>query len=871
MSSALDDAFELLEAATRLEEEESNRVEAATKYYESCYLMKRYLQRLPDTTSNIETRRLIESKVEHYEKLASALIKADAFSPQEGKREIGGPLSPLDKHCYFFEDSSVIPVPVPAASPRLSSETNSSLVLDITKLAGEANAKLAHALDLDERGQENACIDEYMAAADLYLQSLKIAAGPGTESVAALLKRRLQGALDRVEQLKLPASKRKTVFPEEKVREQKRDTSSGLTDEEIAVLKSSSLIASGIFLPWSTSDATKLAAEAESSTSSHLWIDPDGPIKLSSKQMGRFHKWARPKQIAQLRHKTGATASLQKPVMVKTVTPYTIQQKYVTDCSFISSLIICAAFERRFGKRLVTSLIYPQTADGRPMYNPSGKYMVKLWLNGVARAVVVDDFLPIDRFGNLLCSQTSSKNSLELWVPIIEKAYMKLCGGYDFPGSNSGVDMFSLTGWIPERIFFPKDPNRIKDFETPSERAWERLYSASSFGDCLITASTTSDLTQDKADEIGLITGHAYAVLSVVQTKNGTRLLQLKNPWAYKSWRGKYSCHDHASWSNGLRKEVGYDPVLASKQDDGIFWVAWDDFLVYFQNIHLSWHPGLFKFQSTTHANWPLNQGPRDDTFNMGENPQYIITFSDTALTKKATLWILLSRHVTKQEQEGVEATDFLTVHIHRNTSQRERVWYPGGEHCTLNGAYSNNPHVLVRYDVSGPSDKYLSLVLSQYKKSRDLSFTLSCFCTEHFSLTRPAAELAICRVVNSEWTVSSAGGPPGAQGFDGNPMWAVLVPRGGACVQIRCSAVKSFAVNVMLVQVDCYGKRVKWIHETPCINSGDYRHGFVATERKQVPEGSYTLICSTFHPGQTGKFQLKVNSSRPLNVEPIA
>ena len=109
-----------------------------------------------------------------------------------------------------------------------------------------------------------------------------------------------------------------------------------------------------------------------------------------------------------------------------------------------------------------------------------------------------------------LCSHTTAKG-LELWVCLIEKAYMKLCGGYAFPGSNSGVDLFSLTGWIPEQIFFPQNPMKVRDFETPTERAWERLCSASSYGDCLITMSTSADLDEEKADQVGLVTGHAYA------------------------------------------------------------------------------------------------------------------------------------------------------------------------------------------------------------------------------------------------------------------------------------------------------------------------------------------------------------------------
>jgi hypothetical protein len=263
------------------------------------------------------------------------------------------------------------------------------------------------------------------------------------------------------------------------------------------------------------------------------------------------------------------------------------------------------------------------------------------------------------------------------------------------------------------------------------------------------------------------------------------------------------------------------------------------------------------------------------------------MALSQSALSKGASIWILVSRHVTKSEQEGCEVKDYLTVHLHRSDQTKERIWYPRSNRNVLTGAYTNNPHCLVRYDVTDASGEYLSIVLSQYEKSHDLGYTLSCFCTEPFKLGPPAKELPFSRTVTSSWTEATAGGPVGKKRFyryvfpvaerdnsvesysplpfdphNSNPMYAIEVPEGGAVFQIQCMAPKTLAVNVMLVPVDSYGQRATRIKSDPPVDSGNYRHGFVVTARQRANPGPYALIVSSYSAGETATFRVKITTS---------
>jgi calpain-7 len=105
--------------------------------------------------------------------------------------------------------------------------------------------------------------------------------------------------------------------------------------------------------------------------------------------------------------------------------------------------------------------MYPyDEVNMRPCISKNGKYIFRFHFNGCPRKVVIDDRLPASTSSRNL-HVVDRKNSRLLWPALIEKAYLKIRGGYDFPGSNSATDLWVLTGWIPEQVFLQKQVHPV--------------------------------------------------------------------------------------------------------------------------------------------------------------------------------------------------------------------------------------------------------------------------------------------------------------------------------------------------------------------------------------------------------------------------
>ncbi|KAK3702819.1 cysteine protease [Vermiconidia calcicola] len=759
---------------------------------------------------------------------------------------------------------------------------------DLEELKSDAerlDAQLLRSSSKDE------ALEVAIKAAETSMRALKLAQDPIEKSK---LSTRVKQMLEEAERIKMSTDWRKAVqhrpslngssstkadtVARARTLQEPQSTRKLPNHEQILLLRASYL--NGFkFPPWTTPPES---SEFELKDGESLFLDtPELP--LSEFQEDVLDDWKRPPDALPPPSWFPGDRTNLGPAMSFTRSIDLVQDA-ATDCSVVASLCAGVARAAKGHNKILRSVLHPYDAtSGHPLISKNGKYVVRLNFNGCYRRVVVDDRLPTSSTSRII-HVVDRHNPGLLWPALIEKAYLKVRGGYDFPGSNSGTDLWILTGWVPEQVFLQAD-------EMEPDRFWERIWNAFNYGDVLITMGT-GKMSCRTERELGLAGEHDYAVLDL-KVVDGQRLFLIKNPWCEgTSWKGKLK-GGQPSLNNGDGQSAEFDaplidlantdePVQNSRDlmnaDDqlspGTFWMDIDNVIQYFESIYLNWNPGLFTSRQDMHFAWDLSppdtrvSRTRGRFASLSRHPQFTVT-----MEKGGILWILLWRHfqnavpadATVEEIEADRYGIELSGHVSLN------AFSSGGHRVLLldsaveKGWFVDSPQTLLKLECK-PGETHTLVPAEQELPAIRHTFTISAFSNSKTVLAEASARYQHATTCSGSWVKGTAGGNAHSPTYSRNPQFSIAVPYSTSISLLLESMTDELNVHFKLVHSK--GQRIHAIRNRDIVfDSKDYRRGCCTAECAQLEVGQYTIICSTFEPQQLGDFTLLVESNQPVQV----
>ncbi|KAF2150247.1 cysteine proteinase [Myriangium duriaei CBS 260.36] len=614
--------------------------------------------------------------------------------------------------------------------------------------------------------------------------------------------------------------------------------------EQILLLRAS-LVNGAKYPPWQAQPA---ASEFELGSDGKPFKD-DFAFKLSYSQSESLAGWEHAsKALPPPSWNSVNPATVTTTTDAASVATIDLVQDAATDCSVVASMCAVLARFQKGRKPLLRSVFFPYDNEkGMPEVSRNGKYIARLNFNGTFRRVVIDDTLPVSKTQRLI--HVVDRNHPDfIWPALLEKMYLKIYGGYDFPGSNSATDLWVLFGWIPEQIFMGSQSTSLTEI-------WRRIWDAHSNGHVMITLGT-GKMSSATERHVGLVGSHDYAVLDLRQ-EHGQRLMLVKNPWCNgPTWKGSRTVQ-----SSETPSVPGEDPVSLprdllnrdSQLSPGTFWMDIHNISQHFDSIYLNWHPGIFKYREDVHFAWDL-----DDTKSRGtfiDTPQFILR-----LRRPEPTWLLLCRHI----QGKADTVGFINLSIYDR----------GGSQVVLKEQpLEGSPFVDSYQTLLHPDDLNAKIAYTIVPDQDGLpdprhTFSISVFSDSKFDLERAKENFLHTTQVSGSWTEDTAGGNADSRLFSQNPQYNMLVSYPTAVSILLETPDKALPVNIKV----CFSSgRVHGLRSRDIVaDSNTYRPRCALATKRKLDPGMYTIICSTFEPGQIGTFKLRIDSDIAIPVKPL-
>ncbi|KAK4936311.1 cysteine protease [Elasticomyces elasticus] len=697
------------------------------------------------------------------------------------------------------------------------------------------------------KSSNNAALEATIKSAELYLQALRLTDKPTDRKRLDVKCKELLAQAEKLKNKEDAPNRSAATKHQGGSLSHPVSTRKPTTRESIILLEGSKLNGS-IFKPWtSVPSAEDFALEP----GGQLFTDSTF-LALSSTQLATFDGWKRSQDaLAAIQHQAnGQPTQIESTMHIPD--SMDLVQDLTSDCSVVASLCAGTSRAERGHPKILRSIVHPYDHENdRISFSPSGKYVLKMYFDGCWRRVEIDDYLPTSKTSRVLHVIDRRHPGL-LWPALVEKAYLKVRGGYDFPGSNSGTDLAVLTGWIPQQVF-------LHDEDVDQNALWDEVISNFRQGNVLITIGT-GKLPRREQRQLGLASEHDYAVLELSSEGNRREVL-VKNPWADGDvWRGaarrKPNLHDG--------EELDGDSS-DNKMMPGTFWIDFNHMFQYFENMYINWNPGLFSHRQDMHFSWQQPQtGPAGNV--LVENPQFAIQTSEAG-----EIWLLLNRHFRTGDytQLTVGKNGHISIYLYQRNGHSVIV----SDGAKARGPFVDSPNTLLRFQAAAQT-AYTVVVVSQDLPPGKMNFTISAFSKSSIMLSEARLQYSQKHTVRSEWSRSNAGGNSVSATYLGNPQFRLrlgskqklaLILRVGEKVK---DSSPDIHVKILIVYSD--GSRINRLRPRDVLaHSGDYRRGTAVIET-ELGAGSYTLICSTYDRDQYADFTLDLYSSSNGSPAPL-
>jgi len=418
-----------------------------------------------------------------------------------------------------------------------------------------------------------------------------------------------------------------------------------------------------------------------------------------------------------------------------------VVQGKIGNCWFVAASSVLAGVPKLWEK--VVPDATDQEWDPNVPDKYSGVFRFHFWRFGNWLEVLVDDLIPTKDGVPVF---TYSKDKDEFWGALLEKAYAKIHGSYEaLDGGNLSDALVDFTGGVSELITLENDTgSKLYDDEEKKTELYNRVFQEVTEHALVCCAIRAKKGEEQEKTEYGLVKGHAYGVTAVKKVPIGETglvaffkgrekvpLVRLRNPWGEKEWNGAFS-DGSVEWRSITSKEK--EKLGLVTEDDGEFWMPWDDFVIQFTDLSINHliNTSLFSFSKTwrefiSTSNWTKPDragGCLNHPKTFLDNPQYrfdINSKEDEEVIIQLSQMDDGSNVLIKDKLKIVIGFHLLKVESNREYRLHKRI--PGSD-CGSSD-YIRSRHIFLRKTLS--PGRYL-IVPTTFDPGHEANFLLRLF-----------------------------------------------------------------------------------------------------------------------------------------------